>query len=142
MRPGGPLAATGDMTLPGVYYGIVTQNKDPDNLNRIKVRLPWLDKGDVDQAHWAQLATPMEGDKFGFYTLPDIDDRDTAEALRGVEIWVPRSAMPPPPPGILALSGLAESGKCAAATRGLAAIRGWSRWARGGCWRSLTGEMR
>ncbi len=74
MKPGGPLAATGDMTLPGVYYGIVTQNKDPENLNRIKVRLPWLDKGDLDQTHWAQLATPMEGDKFGFYTLPDIDD--------------------------------------------------------------------
>jgi phage baseplate assembly protein gpV len=62
------------MTLPGVYYGVVTQNKDPEGQNRIKVRLPWLDKGDVDQTHWAQLSTPMEGKKFGFYTLPDIDD--------------------------------------------------------------------
>lgn len=32
-------------------------------------------------------------------TLPDIDDRDAAEALRGTEIHVPRSALPPPRPG-------------------------------------------
>lgn len=74
MRPGGPKRDSGDMTMPGIYYGIVTQNKDPDNLERIKVRLPWLDKGDVDQTHWAQLSTPMEGKKFGWYTLPDLED--------------------------------------------------------------------
>jgi uncharacterized protein involved in type VI secretion and phage assembly len=74
MRAGGPRSAIGDMTLPGVYYGIVTQNKDPESLDRIKVRLPWLDKGDVDQTFWAQLSTPMEGKNFGWYTLPDIED--------------------------------------------------------------------
>jgi len=58
----------------GLHYGIVCQNKDPDNLARIKVRFPWLDNGDTDKSHWAQLLTPMEGDKFGWYTLPDIDD--------------------------------------------------------------------
>jgi uncharacterized protein involved in type VI secretion and phage assembly len=58
----------------GLVYGVVTQNKDPDNLNRIKVRFPWLDQGDTDQSHWAQLVTPMEGPKFGWYTLPDIED--------------------------------------------------------------------
>ncbi len=58
----------------GLHYGIVCQNKDPDNLDRVKVRFPWLDNGDTDQSHWAQLLTPMEGDKFGWYTLPDIDD--------------------------------------------------------------------
>jgi uncharacterized protein involved in type VI secretion and phage assembly len=58
----------------GLHYAIVTQNKDPDNLDRIKVRLPWLDAGDTDQTHWAQLLTPMEGGKFGWYVLPDIDD--------------------------------------------------------------------
>jgi uncharacterized protein involved in type VI secretion and phage assembly len=58
----------------GLHYGIVTQNKDPEKLERIKVRLPWLDGGDQDQSHWAQLATPMAGDKYGWYSLPDIDD--------------------------------------------------------------------
>ncbi|HRN61163.1 MAG TPA: ribosome maturation factor RimM [Luteimonas sp.] len=31
--------------------------------------------------------------------LPGVEDRDAAEALRGSEIFVPRSALPPPKPG-------------------------------------------
>lgn len=31
--------------------------------------------------------------------LPGVDDRDQAEALRGSELWVPRSALPPPAAG-------------------------------------------
>ena len=58
----------------GLQYGIVCQNKDPQGLGRVKVRLPWLDQGDMDQTHWAQLVTPMGGAKIGWYTLPDIDD--------------------------------------------------------------------
>jgi uncharacterized protein involved in type VI secretion and phage assembly len=74
VRPGGPRRDSLDHLQFGLHYGIVVQNKDPENLDRVKVRLPWLDKGDVDQTHWAQLMTPMEGKKFGWYTLPDIDD--------------------------------------------------------------------
>lgn len=75
MRPGGARAWSSDGTLCGVYFGVVCQNKD-DELKqaRIKLRFPWLDGGDVDQAHWAQLATPMAGDKFGFYVLPEVGD--------------------------------------------------------------------
>lgn len=32
-------------------------------------------------------------------TFPDIADRDAAEALRGAELFAPRSALPPPKPG-------------------------------------------
>jgi len=32
-------------------------------------------------------------------TFPDVDDRDVAEALRGAELFAPRSALPPPKPG-------------------------------------------
>lgn len=74
MRPGGPRIESLDLVQYGLHYGVVCQNKDPDNKNRVKIRLPWLDFGDVDQTHWAQLMTPMEGSKFGWYTLPDIDD--------------------------------------------------------------------
>jgi uncharacterized protein involved in type VI secretion and phage assembly len=74
MRAGGPKLDSLDNLLFGLHYAVVCQNKDPDNLDRIKVRLPWLDGGDIDQTHWAQLVTPMEGKKFGVYTLPDIDD--------------------------------------------------------------------
>jgi len=58
----------------GVHHAVVTDNKDPDGLNRVKVRLPWLDGGDTDNSFWAQFMSPMEGNKFGWYALPDIDD--------------------------------------------------------------------
>jgi uncharacterized protein involved in type VI secretion and phage assembly len=74
MRAGGPRIESLDNLQFGLHYGIVCQNKDPDKLDRVKVRLPWLDGGDTDQTHWAQLLTPMEGNKFGWYTVPDIDD--------------------------------------------------------------------
>lgn len=74
MRSGGPRREDLDNTQYALHYGVVCQNKDPDKLERIKVRLPWLDRGDEDQTHWAQLATPMEGSQFGWYTLPDVDD--------------------------------------------------------------------
>lgn len=74
MRAGGPRVESLDSVQYGLHYGIVTQNKDPDNLDRIKVRMPWLDAGDTDQTHWAQLLTPMEGSKWGWYVLPDVDD--------------------------------------------------------------------
>src|SRR5215813_9182016 len=74
MRSGGPRLDSLDALQFGLHYAIVCQNKDPDNLDRIKVRLPWLDGGDTDQTHWAQLLTVMEGNKFGWYTLPDVDD--------------------------------------------------------------------
>jgi uncharacterized protein involved in type VI secretion and phage assembly len=74
MRSGGPRREALDNVQFGLHYGIVTQNKDPDKLNRIKVRLPWLDGGDTDQSHWAQYITPMEGNKFGWYSLPDVND--------------------------------------------------------------------
>jgi uncharacterized protein involved in type VI secretion and phage assembly len=74
VRAGGPRTETLDTVQYGLHYGIVVQNKDPDGLNRIKVKLPWLDNGDTDQSNWAQLLTPMEGNKFGWHCLPDIND--------------------------------------------------------------------
>ncbi len=74
MRSGGPRIESLDAVQYGLHYAIVCQNPDPDKLDRIKVRLPWLDAGDTDQTHWAQLLTPMEGNKFGWYVLPDVDD--------------------------------------------------------------------
>lgn len=32
-------------------------------------------------------------------TLPGVEDRDAAEAMRGTEVFVPRGALPPPGPG-------------------------------------------
>ncbi len=83
MRGGGPRAESLDAVQFGLHYGVVVQNKDPDGLNRIKVKLPWLDSGDTDQSNWAQLMTPMEGDKFGWHCLPDINDAVIVMFLHG-----------------------------------------------------------
>ncbi len=72
---GGPRKPTSNMAFCGVYYAIVTQNKDEDaKVARIKVRFPWMPGGDKDQSHWAAIATPMTGDKFGTYTVPEVED--------------------------------------------------------------------
>lgn len=56
----------------GVVVGIVTNNKDPDDLHRVKVRFPWL-SNDVE-SHWARVAAPMAGKNRGAYFLPEVDD--------------------------------------------------------------------
>ncbi len=56
----------------GVVVGIVTNNKDPDDMHRVKVRFPWL-SNDVE-SHWARVATPMAGKNRGAYFLPEVDD--------------------------------------------------------------------
>jgi uncharacterized protein involved in type VI secretion and phage assembly len=56
----------------GVVVAIVTNNKDPDNLHRVKVRFPWLD--DSTESFWARVATPMAGNDRGLYFLPEVDD--------------------------------------------------------------------
>ena len=56
----------------GVVIGIVTNNKDPDNQGRVKVRFPWL--SDAEESWWARIATMMAGPDRGSYFLPEVDD--------------------------------------------------------------------
>jgi uncharacterized protein involved in type VI secretion and phage assembly len=56
----------------GVVVGIVTANKDPDGLGRVKVKFPWL-ANDAESA-WARIATLMAGNNRGTFLLPEIDD--------------------------------------------------------------------
>lgn len=58
--------------LAGVAVGIVTNNKDPEGMGRVKVRFPWL--SDEDESQWARIAVPMAGDGRGVYFLPEVDD--------------------------------------------------------------------
>lgn len=72
---GRPSSPTGDFGLCGVYYAMVTENKDEEmQLGRIQVRFPWMPGGEADMAAWAQLAVPMEGNQFGTFTLPEKGD--------------------------------------------------------------------
>ena len=53
------------------------------------------------QGHDRELADARgrETNKGLVAVFPGIEDRDSAEALRGTEVWAPRSALPPPQPG-------------------------------------------
>ena len=65
-------ADDGGAPLGGLVIGIVTNNKDPDGLGRVKVALPWL--ADRFETDWARIASPMAGRARGFYVLPEVDD--------------------------------------------------------------------
>ena len=56
----------------GVYPALVTDNNDPDNLSRVKVKFPWLDSD--FESDWARVVAPDAGPERGFYWLPEIDD--------------------------------------------------------------------
>jgi uncharacterized protein involved in type VI secretion and phage assembly len=56
----------------GLVIGLVTSNKDPDGLCRVKVALPWL--ADGFETDWARVASPMAGPGRGLYLLPEVDD--------------------------------------------------------------------
>jgi uncharacterized protein involved in type VI secretion and phage assembly len=56
----------------GVAVGIVSNNQDPDNLGRVRMRFPWL--SDEHESGWARIATPMAGPNRGTYFLPEVND--------------------------------------------------------------------
>lgn len=67
--------------IKGVVVGIVTNNQDPEDQGRVKVRFPWL--SDEDESHWARLVTLMAGNERGIYFLPEIDDEVLVAFLHG-----------------------------------------------------------
>ena len=56
----------------GVAIGVVTNNKDPEGLGRVKLVLPWM--ADDAESNWARVATPMAGGGRGCYFLPEVGD--------------------------------------------------------------------
>jgi uncharacterized protein involved in type VI secretion and phage assembly len=56
----------------GVYIGIVTDQNDPENLGRIKVKIPILDNENA--LDWARMATMMAGKSRGTLFLPEVGD--------------------------------------------------------------------
>ncbi|MBD2251980.1 phage baseplate assembly protein V [Nostoc parmelioides] len=58
--------------LYGVMIGIVTNNQDPENMGRVKLKFPWL--SDRDESYWARVVTPMAGAGRGLYFLPEVED--------------------------------------------------------------------
>lgn len=56
----------------GLVVGIVTNNKDPDGLSRVKVKFPTL--SDSEESNWARLVSIGAGNKRGWHMIPEIDD--------------------------------------------------------------------
>jgi uncharacterized protein involved in type VI secretion and phage assembly len=55
-----------------VSVGVVSQNRDPEGLGRVKIRFPWREN--PDESHWARLAVPMAGKDRGTWFLPEVGD--------------------------------------------------------------------
>ncbi|MGH2562169.1 MAG: VgrG-related protein [Thermomicrobiales bacterium] len=64
---------------PMLMIGLVTNNKDPDKLGRVKVKFPWF--SDDQESHWARIVSPMAGTDRGWLILPEVND----EVLCGCE---------------------------------------------------------
>ena len=62
-----------------LLVGLVTNNKDPKGLGRVKVKFPTLTMD--HESHWARVVGLGAGNSRGFYCLPEVDD----EVLVGFE---------------------------------------------------------
>ena len=56
----------------GVFVGIVTNNKDPQDMGRVKLKFPWLDNS--LEGGWARLVGIGAGDNRGIFWLPEVND--------------------------------------------------------------------
>lgn len=72
--------------IQGVIVGIVTNNQDPDDLCRVKVKFPGI--CDDDESNWARVVTFMGGPERGALFLPEVDD-EVLVAFEGGDINKP-----------------------------------------------------
>lgn len=64
----------------GFVIGIVTNNDDPKNQGRVKLKFPWL--SEKHESDWARIAVPGGGPKRGMAWIPEVED----EVLVGFEM--------------------------------------------------------
>jgi len=61
----------------GLYFGtaagVVTDNKDPDDADRVKVRFPWLPGDSAFGEAWARVQVPLTTPP-SFFCLPEVGD--------------------------------------------------------------------
>ncbi len=84
----------------GVVVGIVTNNNDPENMARVKVKFPWLD--DALESNWARVTNIGAGNSHGFLWLPEVNDEVIIAFEHGDfdypyvigSVWNGRDAMP------------------------------------------------
>lgn len=87
---------------PGVVPAIVTNNDDPRNWGRIKVKYPWM--SDAEESDWMRVASPGAGANAGICAIPAVDDEVLISFLHGDfgqpvvigGLWNGKDALPPP----------------------------------------------
>ena len=70
-----------------------------DPLRSIARYQPWILRDARGIEHACEGVRVREGGKGLIATMPGIEDKDAADALRGTEVLVPRLALPPPAEG-------------------------------------------
>lgn len=60
----------------GKFRGVVTDNRDPDGIGRIRARVP--DATGERETGWALPALPYAGDSVGLFVLPPV----------GANVWI------------------------------------------------------
>ncbi len=98
----------GKPTAVGLMAGIVTNNNDPDNQGRVKVKFPSLGKdpsgGDIE-SHWCRMTTIMAGPGQGVAYFPEANDEVVVGFLNGDPaygyvlgcVWNGTDKLPKPP---------------------------------------------
>ena len=74
------LEGEGDGRIAGVARGLVTDNRDPDGLGRVRVQLTWQSQG---SGYWARTAAPLSGSAYGAWFLPEVGDEVLVAAEQG-----------------------------------------------------------
>ncbi len=69
-----------DLHARGLMIGVVTDNQDPSNIGRVKVKIPSLSADTT--TNWARVAVPGGGTERGVEFLPEVND----EVLIGFEM--------------------------------------------------------
>jgi uncharacterized protein involved in type VI secretion and phage assembly len=67
--------------MPGLVEAIVIDNKDPDQIGRVKLKFPTLPE--MPKSFWARLVMPMAGRNRGWMTIPEIDDEVLVAFVHG-----------------------------------------------------------
>ena len=65
----------------GAAIGIVTNDNDPDQTGRIKVRFPWLH--DSEESHWCRVSAGQAGKSRGNFIRPEVGDEVLVMFERG-----------------------------------------------------------
>ncbi len=68
----GATAPTNALNIASLVIGLVTNNQDPQNLGRVKLKFPFW--SDTEESDWARLAVLMGGADRGIYALPEVND--------------------------------------------------------------------